>query len=129
MQDGLRAAGQYQRSVVITDAHAIRFEPLPPVLATPFLIWLMEETAMELLHPFLEDDELSVGTKVEIEHLDVAQPGETVTFSAAIVNCDGRDLLFSVEAHCRGRLLAKGLHRRKLVSKSRMQQRLQHAGS
>lgn len=108
----------------VEESQTIAFSGLPPVLATPFLVWLLEETSMELLDPLYEEDELTVGTHVDIEHLGAAQIGDEVKFVATVVQASGRDFLFRVEAECGGRPIAKGLHRRKLVSRSKLAQRL-----
>ncbi len=124
MKSGLKTGLRHESTKTILESHTITFEGLPPVLATPFLIWLLEETAMELLQPFLEEGNLTVGTQVDIEHLGMARIEDEVTFVATVVNATGRDYLFRVEATCKGKLITKGLHRRKLVSKTKLQQRL-----
>ncbi len=124
MKSGLKTGVRHESRRRINESHTITFEGLPPVLATPFLVWLLEETAMELIHPFLEDGELTVGTSVEIEHQGAALIGDEVTFSATVVQIDGRDLLFRVDATLDGQPISKGLHRRKLVSRSKLLQKL-----
>ncbi len=124
MKQGIKTGLRHESVRTIEESHSIQFEGLPPVFATPFLVWLLEETAMELIDPYLEDDELTVGTSVEIEHLGTALIGDEVTFSATVIQVDGRDLLFRVDASCDGKLISKGLHRRKLVSRSRLLEHL-----
>ena len=124
MKSGLKTGLRHESTRTILESHTITFEGLPPVFATPFLVWLLEETAMELLAPFLEDDDMTVGTQVDIEHLGMAKIGDEVTFAATVVNTTGLDFLFRVEATNQGKLISKGLHRRKLVSKTKLQQRL-----
>lgn len=109
---------------IVAAEQTVSFAGLPPVLATPFVIWILEETAMELLEPFLEEDDLTLGTQVDIEHLGMARVGETVSLQAQVVRVDGRDYLFHVEARSRDQVLAKGLHRRRLVSRSRLLKKL-----
>lgn len=106
------------------DSHAITFPDLPPVLATPYLVWMLEETCMELLQTVLQEDEMTLGTQVDVEHLGMARIGDEVTFVATVIQAEGRDFLFRVEAHHEGNLISKGLHRRKLVSTSRLQKKL-----
>jgi fluoroacetyl-CoA thioesterase len=124
MKSGLKTGLRYESAKTILESHTITFEGLPPVLATPFLVWLLEETAMELLDPFLEEDDLTLGTQVDIEHLGMARIGDEVTFVATVVNATGRDYLFRVEAMRQGKSISKGLHRRKLVSKTKLQKQL-----
>ena len=42
---------------------------LPPVLATPVLIMVMEQAALETVKPYLGPGETAVGTRVDIRHL------------------------------------------------------------
>lgn len=124
MKSGLKTGVRLELTRTIEEAQTITFDGLPPVLATPFLVWNLEETCMELLAGYLESDEMTLGTQVDVEHLGMARIGDDVRFVATVVQAEGRDFLFRVEAHNNGQLISKGLHRRKLVSKSRLQQRL-----
>lgn len=69
-----------------------------PVLATPRLIaWI--EAATVAACPEVGDDETSVGTRVDIEHLAASPIGASVDAVADLVHRDGRLLRFSVAAH------------------------------
>ena len=102
----------------------IQFDGLPPVLSTPHLIWLLEECSMELIEPFLVDDEMTLGTHVDVEHLGPALTGDVVTFQATVIQASGREILCRVEATLLETTLARGLHRRTVVSRSRLAKRL-----
>jgi len=124
MKTGLKTGAKYEVTKVIEATHTITFDGLPPVLATPFLVWFLEESAMALIDPYLEHDELTVGTQVDIEHLGMAMVGDEVTFSATMVQHAGRELLFSVQAMNCEKLISKGVHRRTIVSRSKLVKRL-----
>lgn len=69
-----------------------------PVLATPRLIaWLEAATVAAL--PGLGDDETSVGTRVDVEHLAASPVGAAVDVLAEIAHRDGRLARFQVVAH------------------------------
>jgi len=74
-----------------------------PVLATPRLIaWLEAATvqaAAELAEQPLSDEQTSVGTRVDIEHLLASPVGAAVDVTADLVYRDGRLLRFAVAAH------------------------------
>lgn len=91
----------------------------PTVLATPWLIWNLEYAALELLQPYLDAGEMSVGVRVEMDHLSPTPPGQTVTCRARVVHADGPVVAFQVEAHDDSDLIARGLHKRRVVSASR----------
>ena len=65
-------------SLVVTPEHlANRFKDatLPPVLATPVMIMMMENAALNAIKPYLDAGESAVGTRVDVQHLAAGQPG------------------------------------------------------
>jgi predicted thioesterase len=99
-------------------------DELPPVLATPWLIWFLEQTALELMLPLLDEGEITVGTHVDIEHLAPTLCGENVTCRARVIHGDGPTITFQVEATDRHEMIAKGLHKRRAVSAARLAKRV-----
>ena len=91
----------------------------PTVLATPWLIWNLEYAALELLQPHLGAGEMSVGVRVEMDHLSPTPLGQTVTCRARVVHADGPVVAFQIEAHDESDLIARGLHKRRVVSANR----------
>ena len=55
------------------------FADMPPVLATAFMVGFIEWTSIEALRPYLEPDERSVGTLVDVTHVAATPVGMTVT--------------------------------------------------
>lgn len=68
-----------------------------PVLATPRLIAWLEAATVDAC-PDLADDETSVGTRVDIEHLVATPLGARVEATAELIHRDGRLLRFAVTA-------------------------------
>lgn len=69
-----------------------------PVLATPRLIAWLEAATVSAI-PALGEDETSVGTRVDIEHLAASPVGAAIQAVADLVHRDGRLLRFAVAAH------------------------------
>ena len=88
---------------------------LPPVLATPVMIMLMENAALNALRPYFAPGETAVGTRVDVRHLAATPPGRTVTAKARVIAVEGRRITFAVEAHDGERLIGAGAHERILV--------------
>jgi predicted thioesterase len=111
----------------VEPAHTIDFgvANLPPVLATPWLIWFLERAGLQLLQPHLEPGEISVGTQVDIEHLAPALTGEEVLCMAKVIHHEGQVCTFHVEAYAGTECLAKGLHKRRVVEVKRLARRLE----
>jgi enoyl-CoA hydratase len=86
------------------------------VFSTPNMILLMERAAKEVLRPFLDAEEESVGIDVNIRHLAGTGIGSTVTGRARVTAIDGRRVQFDVEAWAGNRLLGQGTHARAIVA-------------
>ena len=86
------------------------------VLATPFLIGLLEEAAAAILHPHLPAGAGTVGTMVEMRHLAATPVGMKVRARATLRETDNRRFLFAVEAWDDREKVAEGRHERVVVS-------------
>ena len=102
---------------------------MPAVLATPWLVAYLEHAARDAIAPYLEDHERSVGTFIEIEHLAPAPEGFNVTFRARVIHTVGPVVTFQVEAHDGVELIAKGLHRRRVIDVDRFARRVERKRS
>lgn len=89
------------------------------VLATPAMVALMENAAMNAVAPHLEDGQTTVGSQISTTHLTPSFLGTTVRAIATLTAVDGRKLTFSVEAHDGDTLIGTGTHIRYIVSRDR----------
>ena len=101
----------------VKDTHAITFPDakMPAVLSTPSLIWFLEHAAIEALQTLLDPGEISVGVKVDVQHLAPTPVGMKVRCIARLLNTDGSLLSFGVEAHDGVETIARGFHQRRIV--------------
>ena len=67
-----------------------------------------------------ESDEEGVGTLLHIDHKSPAFVGEEVVISATVEKIDEMELICSVEAHVKGRLIASGKTGQKMLKKDRL---------
>ena len=88
---------------------------LPPVLATPMMIMLMENAALNALRPCFATGETAVGTHIDVRHLAATPQGRIVTAKARVTAIEGRRIAFAVEAHDGERLIGSGTHERIVV--------------
>lgn len=98
---------------------------MPAVLATPWLVAHLEYAARHAIAPCLEDHERSVGTFVEVEHLAPVPEGFHVVCRARVIHVDGPVVTFQVDAHDGTELVARGLHRRRVIDVDRFARRVQ----
>ena len=119
------AAGELEFAV--EDRHAIAFpnKNMPPVLSTPSLIWFLEHAAIKVLEPLLDEDEASVGTDIELEHLAPTPLMALVKCMARVIHSDGSSVAFQLEAHDEKELIARGFHRRRVIHTASFAKRLQ----
>ncbi len=99
-------------------------ERMPAILATPWLIAYLEYAARDAIAPCLDEHERSVGTFVEVEHLAPVPEGFTVVCRARVIHVDGPVVTFQVEAHDETELVARGLHRRRVIDDDRFARRV-----
>jgi fluoroacetyl-CoA thioesterase len=95
---------------VVEHQHTIQaFNPqLPAVFSTPMMIALMENASVKALLPELPPGAISVGTRIEVDHLKAVGPGATVVAWAKLVEYRGRFLVFDVEARSGEHLIGRG---------------------
>jgi predicted thioesterase len=85
---------------------------LPQVLATPVMILVMENAALNAIRPFLDTGESAVGIAVDVQHLAATPVGHEVRATAEVVAVDGRRIDFKVSAHDGQEEIGRGSHRR-----------------
>ena len=90
------------------------------VLATPWLVALMEAAACAALEGALQQGETSVGVHVDVRHLAPTPLGATVRARAQLTELKGRTVVFSVEAHDDAERIGEGTHERAIVDAQRL---------
>lgn len=82
------------------------------VLATPYMIALMEQASAELAQRFLPEGISTVGTLVNISHLAATAMGAKVNVISELIDFDGRKAVFNVTAYDNAGVIGKGTHER-----------------
>jgi fluoroacetyl-CoA thioesterase len=117
---------------VVLPEHTIRhLNPnLPPVFSTPSMIGLMEHASVQAILPTLPPGFITVGTRIEVDHLKAVPDGATVRAHAKLVGYKGRFLIFDVDAHSGEHMIGRGRVFRAIVDphthKARAQSRLEN---
>lgn len=89
---------------------------LPPVYSTPDMIRLMETACFRALHSFCEDDEITVGTSIHVEHRAASGIGAQIFAEAVLHSFDGRFYTMRVTARDGEREIGRGTVGRAVVS-------------
>ena len=89
------------------------------VFATPAMVAIMENAAMNAVAAHLEAGQTTVGSQITTTHIKPSALGATITATATLTAVEGRKLSFAVEAHDGETLIGSGTHVRYIVDRER----------
>ncbi len=109
-RDGPRLGLEATIERVVRPEHTLQtIDPsLPAVFSTPSMIGLMEHASVVAVRSELPPGTISVGTRIEVDHLKAVGPGAMVQAWARFVKYHGRFLVFDVEARSGELLIGRG---------------------
>ena len=122
----LGARGSF--SLLVQPEHlANRFKDamLPAVFATPVMIMVMENAALNAIKAYLDPGESAVGTEVNVRHLAATPVGRVVTGEAEVTKVDGRRVEFRVRAAEGEKEIGAGSHSRAVIDTAKFERRLE----
>ncbi len=94
------------------------------VYATPCMIAFMELTSTKLIDQFLENDEITVGTMVNIRHLKSSPVGAKIRCHAKIIKVSGKSITLEVNCYMNDNvLIGTGTHGRFIVEKNNFEKK------
>ena len=85
------------------------------VYATPCMVALMEGAACEAIAEALAEDQTTVGTALNIEHISATPVGLEVHAEAEVTAVDGKVITFDVKAFDEVGEIGRGTHKRVIV--------------
>ena len=86
----------------------------------------MEEAAHNCIERYFEEGEVSLGTKLDVSHIDAAQPSAEIVATAAVAATSRRKVEFDVTVATKSdRVLMTGKHERVVVTLERFLQSLE----
>jgi len=88
---------------------------LPAVLSTPAMIGMMEIAAAQAVQADLPAGAITVGTRIEVDHLKGVPEGTSVRATARLVEHKGRFMIFEVEASAGEHVIGRGRVYRAIV--------------
>ena len=111
----LGAKGQYEMVVNRMVSAAAVMDGLVEVFATPFLVMIMENASITALHPFLSEEEGSVGTRMDVTHSAATPLGMKVWAEAEITEVIGKRIRLKVDAWDEKGPIGTGIHERAII--------------
>jgi fluoroacetyl-CoA thioesterase len=104
---------------------AAEFQVMPRVLATGFMVGLLEWACIQAINPHLDwPHEQSVGTLVNFSHTAATPPGLNVTVRVKLESMEGRKLTFSVSADDGIDKISEGTHERFVIDAAKFNSKL-----
>ena len=94
------------------------------VFATPAMVALMENAAMNAVAPHLEEGQTTVGTQISTSHIKASALGATITATAVLKAVDGRSLTFEITARDGENVIGEGVHTRFIIDRERFLSKL-----
>ncbi|HUV99015.1 MAG TPA: thioesterase family protein [Gallionella sp.] len=128
MKETLKPGIKYEHKFVIPQSKTVpalypeseEFALMPEVLATGFLVGLLEWACIRAINPHLDwPQEQTLGTRIDVSHEAATPPGLEVTVAVELTAVEGRRLIFNVEAHDGVDLISRGRHERFVVDKEK----------
>jgi fluoroacetyl-CoA thioesterase len=126
LRAGLEATFRYRVPESKTVPHiyeeAADFQLMPKVLATGYLVALVEWACIELIKPHLDwPSEQTLGTHVDLSHTAATPAGFTVEVRTRLAAVEGRKLVFEVSAHDGVDTICEGRHERHAILAQRFE--------
>jgi fluoroacetyl-CoA thioesterase len=128
MKDTLRPGLTYQFTFTVPETKTVPhlypesalFQDMPHVLATGYLVGLMEWACIEAIAPHLDwPREQTLGTLVNFTHAAATPPGLTITVNVRLDKVEGRKLSFTLSAHDGIDTISEGTHERHVIDVAR----------
>ncbi|MEV7389075.1 thioesterase family protein [Streptomyces sp. NPDC091215] len=128
LQPNLTARTQYEVPLDRTVPHLLpeapHFTRMPEVLATGYLVGLVEWTCMRALDGHLDDGERTLGVRVDLSHEAPTPPGRNLIIDVELIKVEGRILTFDVAARDEAAVVCRGTHQRAVISLERFETKL-----
>jgi fluoroacetyl-CoA thioesterase len=129
LQPGLTYQFRFKVSATKTVPHlypeSALFQQMPHVLATGYLVGLLEWACIEAIRPHLDwPREQSLGTRVDFSHVAATSPGMTITVDVRLDKVEGRKLSFTLSAHDGVDMISEGTHERHVIDVERFNAKL-----
>jgi len=124
MKDSLQPGLSFQFQFVVPENKTVpylypespEFQEMPRVLASGFMVGLIEWACIQAINPHLDwPREQTVGIDFQLNHTAATPPGLTVTVKARLENVEGRKLTFYILAEDDFDQISEGFHHRFVI--------------
>lgn len=130
LEPGLKFEFKYtvpeSKTVPYLYPEATEFQEMPQVLATGFMVGLIEWACVDFINRYIDwPREQTVGTDVKLSHLAATPPGLTVTVKGELIHIEGRKLTFAIVADDGIDVISEGTHERFIINPAKFKAKVQ----
>jgi fluoroacetyl-CoA thioesterase len=111
-------------TVPFVSSHFSSFATMPEVFATAFMVGFVEWACVELIKPYYEETEDSVGTHINMSHEAATPVGDTVSALVKLEKIEGRKLHFSFVCTDSAGDIGRGTHERVMIHRPKFDAKL-----
>jgi fluoroacetyl-CoA thioesterase len=109
---------------------SLEFQQMPKVLASGYMVGLIEWTCIKALNPHLNwPHEQTVGIGFALDHTAATPPGLTVTIKATLEKVEGRKLTLAIVAHDGVDQISQGIHERFVIDAAKFKAKVATKGN
>ena len=123
LTEGLQ--GKTERKVKYEDTAANYGSGKLEVLATPALVAIMENTALQSAEKFLPPGYNTVGIEISIKHIKATPIGGKVSCKSVLKTIEGNKLIFNIREYDENGEIGKASHSRVIVDTKRCMKKLE----
>ncbi len=113
-----------EKIVTMNDTAKVFGSGAAEVFATPMMIGLMESAAMNTVNDYLPEGYSTVGTMVNVKHLNATAVGKKVWAEAELIEVDRKRLVFNVDAYDEDKKIGEGTHERFIIEEAKFMSKL-----
>ena len=130
MSEELKAGLTHEMERQVTEDLSAQkvFPHVPDVYATRAMVGHFEEVCAEMVLPFLDEGEQTVGIGMKFSHIAATPIGMKVRFNAKLVEVDGRKLTFEVEGFDEVEKIGKASHERFIINAEKFNSKMAEKG-
>lgn len=99
------------------------------ILSTPSLVLLIEKTAKDCIQPHLPTGYTSVGTQINVKHMNPVPRGEKVLIEASVTEVAGRKIVFVAKSFWNKIVVGEAVHERYVVNIDKFKEKIMKLSS
>jgi len=99
------------------------------VFATPMMVALMENAALNAVDPHLGEGFATVGLSLNVKHMAATPVGMKVSARAELLSVEGKKLTFRIEAFDEQEKIGEGTHERYIIELAKFLERTGRKGA